>query len=237
MTTRLTIPPPRPLSIEQHARLRQALIEEFRRPRQTQAGWRWPRRRLILLATVVAVAAVAAGAYGAYLLTRPPADHITVGCYQRVSLQSNVKVLATEGRSPTAVCGSVEHGSPSNGHSTSGSPMAQLQACLLPSGAIGVFPAADACARLHLTPFSPSEEAQRQARLFAKLQNALSAAFLGRCLDEHDAQASARTILDSHGYSDWKIRTPQPFTAVRRCGSFAFDEPHRTLTLIGVPHP
>ena len=123
---------------------------EFASP---QGGrFRWLRslgrgRRRIYLVPVVAAAVLGAGTL-AWALSRGPTQHLTVGCYATADLDARTAVVSATDASPVEACRKLWL----NG--VFGQPPPPLQACVLPSGAVGVFPRADgdSCERLNLAP-------------------------------------------------------------------------------------
>jgi hypothetical protein len=230
MTDPLTIPPLRPLPAERRERLRQQLITEYRRSLGSP-GRRAPRRVLVVAVAASITALLAAAAYAGYLLTRP-SDQLSVGCYQRASLQANTAVFETDGRAPATVCAREwSRAFPHNARPAS------FATCLLHTGVYGVFPGGgdSTCAKLGLATASPAKQARVEALKFAQLKQALVAALLGRCLDKRSAQTNLRRLLDAHGYRDWRVTARRPFSAARPCASLAFDTAHRTLILVPMP--
>jgi hypothetical protein len=118
---------------------------------------RWQRRGLVLAVAAATAAVLAAGAYAGYTLTRPATDLKSIGCYQDVSLTANTFVVEA-GSGPPAVTCAEKWSSAFPGVAQP----ASFAACVLDSGAIGVFPAdtGDPCAKLGVaalaeTPSSP----------------------------------------------------------------------------------
>ncbi|HET7127595.1 MAG TPA: hypothetical protein VFJ93_00795 [Gaiellaceae bacterium] len=230
MSDQLIIPPFRRVEPSERERLRGHLVSEYRRT-LGRPGRQTRRRSLIVVVAVLVAAVLGAAAYAGFVLTRP-SHELSVGCYERASLGANTAVFATNGRAPAAVCASEW----SRAFPQTTKPAA-FATCVLPTSAYGVFPATrgDTCAKLGLGVASPAKRARSEALDFARLQRALVNALLGKCLDERAARMTTRRLLDEHGYGDWRIAAPQPFSSTRRCASPAFDEPQRTLILVPVP--
>lgn len=104
-------------------------------------------RRLLVVAVAVALAGVLTAA--GYALTRSTTPVATIGCYETDSLDSNTAVLAHGTKDPVGTCASTYASAFPNSQ-----PPAHFAACVLPSGAVGVFPSTsvDTCKSLGLTP-------------------------------------------------------------------------------------
>jgi hypothetical protein len=149
MTTRLTPPPEREFPAGRLQQRKEQLVSRI-----STAPAALPRRprRILVVAVALAIAGIlAAAAYGGYKLTRPVAPVATIGCYETDSLDANTAVLASGTRSPVAACARIY---------ASAFPDSQrpprFTACVLPSGSVGVFPAAsaDTCKGLGLAAAS-----------------------------------------------------------------------------------
>ena len=117
-------------------------------------------RRILVLAAAFALAGILAAA--AYALTRSATPVATIGCYESDSLDANPSVLAHGTHSPVAACaGTYASAFP-------GSPRpASFDACVLPSGSIGVFPSdagSDTCKSLGLSDRAKAPAVQQQTK-------------------------------------------------------------------------
>ena len=123
----------------------QAALEEILRAKQQPRLVHALRRRPIHL-LVLALLTCAVVAATAWALTQGGAQRRTVGCYQTDSLSASTFVAPIEG-SPLSTCHNVWRKGELGPHQP-----AHLEACILPSGDIGVFPSAqrDVCVHLHL---------------------------------------------------------------------------------------
>ena len=221
------------------------ILRDGRPPRQRspQRGPRRPRWRRSYVLVLVALAIGAATA--AWALTRTPTKTLTVGCYATVDLQARTVVVAADDRSPTATCREIwqrgDFGS---------AKVPQLEACVLPSGAIGVFPSptGQACENLRVAPVAPETPAPPPARTTTKpkppspqatartLKNKLVDAFLAKpCMNEQQATELVRAQFGKLRVSDWGVRANGPFSVARPCASLAFDEEHRIVLLVPMP--
>src|SRR5262249_30370384 len=114
------------------------------------------RRRRIVIAVVPAVLLLlATTGFTTYALTREPTHLNSIGCYDAPSLHANTAIVSADARDPVAICAGVWQ----EGALGENIPR-QLDACVLQSGAIGVFPRSnggDTCGSLGLArlPASP----------------------------------------------------------------------------------
>ena len=115
-------------------------------------------RRILVLAAAFALAGILAAA--AYALTRSATPVATIGCYESDSLDANTSVLAHGTHSPVAACAGIY------ASAFPGSPRpASFDACVLPSGSIGVFPSnagSDTCKNLGLSDRAKTPAAHQQ---------------------------------------------------------------------------
>jgi hypothetical protein len=199
------------------------------------------RRRLAFVLVPAVVLVLGVTGFTTYALTREPTHLESVGCFETESLGANVSVVSADGRSPTAICLEIwrEHG-------IEGGPApTEATACVLESGAVGVFPSAapNTCEKLGLADLPPSYAAESQR--FAALRDALVAHFGEpasgssrgslKCVGEADARTLVRRELDAHGYGDWGIEVgADGYTAERPCTEVAFDGGRKVVVLIPV---
>jgi hypothetical protein len=197
------------------------------------------RRRLFLVLVPAAAVLLAVMGFTTYALTREPTHLETVGCFETTELDGNVAIVSADGRPPTAICAELwqqgamgDRAAPNN-----------LAACVLDTGAIGVFPSSggSTCERLGLADLPPTYEAERKR--FAELRDAI-VAHIGepptdsspntlKCISEADARALVRRELDAHGYGDWGIEVPgDGYTGERPCLQVAFDGERRVVMLV-----
>ncbi len=195
-----------------------------RRPPRLQRLRRIPRRRIDLVPLVAAV--VLGAATLAWALTRGPTQHLSVGCYASLDLEARTVVVPATDPSPVETCEKVWL------DGAFGRPPPPLQACVLPSGAVAVFPSprGDGCARLSLVP-APGDEGSA----VVELQNGLVDTFLERCIAEPEARKIVQTELTRLRLDDWRVRTSRRFESARPCASLAFDEEGREVLLVPIP--
>ncbi len=227
------------------------LPEEWLRPYQTnivdEVGLRPARdrrrsRRLILVLLPAVLALLAATAFTTYALTREPTHLESIGCFETASLDANTTIVIADGRDPAVICGELWQ----QGVVGDAPAPERLTACVLESGAVGVFPSTtgvSTCAGLGLAavPASYARERKRFAALrsaiLAELGEPASGSSRGssKCLPEQAARVIVRRELDAHGYKQWDIEVAgDGFTAERPCAEVAFDGKRRTVTLIPV---
>jgi hypothetical protein len=198
------------------------------------------RRRRLALAVVPAVFAVlAVTGFTTYALTREPTHLESVGCFETAQLDGNVAMVNADGRAPTAICAELWR----QGDMGPGPAPKSLAACVLETGAVGVFPSSgkDTCEQLGLADLPPTYAAE--AERFAALRDAI-AAELGasyghterdpKCLREEEARGLVRRQLAARGYEDWSIEvigggfTESPCAAV----GLGFDGERKVVLLV-----
>jgi hypothetical protein len=200
-------------------------------------GLRRRRRRNLLLVPALAALVFAATGFTTYALTRSePTVLDSVGCYQTASLRADTAIIGTGSGNPVSACREAWNGA-------FGQPApAGLRACVLQTGAIGVFPAA--CRTLGLAPLSSRGE--RAARRFARLRHAIesrlgtpssgAARRSGPCVGRVAAQRLVRGELEQYGYGSWGIALGgPPFSSERPCADVSFDATSRTAILVAAP--
>lgn len=157
MSVRLTPPPDRDFPAGRLQLRKEQLVSEIFTASQPSTR-RHSRRVLIVAAAVVGAAVTAAAAYGGYTLTRSATQVASIGCYESVSLGANTAVVRSGNGSPVAACAGIWSSAFPGDERPSG-----FAACVLDSGAVGVFPAPAAsnpCAKLGL----PRLASQRQGQ-------------------------------------------------------------------------
>ena len=185
------------------------------------------RRGRVYLIPIVAAAALAAAAL-AWALTRGPTQHLDIGCYATINLQGRAAVVPATEEPPIETCKKFWL------TGAFGKPPAPLEACVLPSGAVGVFPSPEgnSCERLSLTPVPADSEPPSSS---VELQDTLVDRFLDRCLTEPTARRIIKKELTRLSLPDWRVATSGRFTHTRPCASLAFDEKQRQVILVPIP--
>ena len=168
------------------------------------------RRRLALVLVPAVLAVLAVTGFTTYALTREPTQLESVGCFETAELDGNVAIVNADGRGPTAICAELWRRGDMGARPTPES----LAACVLETGAVGVFPGSgkETCDQLGLADLPPTYAAD--AERFAALRDAI-AAELGasygsterdpKCLRAEEARALVRHELAARAYEDWRI--------------------------------
>ena len=152
-----------------------------------------------------------------------------------------IPVVSADGRDPTVICAEIwQHGD------LPGAPVPEkLAACVLETGAIGVFPSSadGTCQRLGLAELPASYA--KAGKQFAALRDAIVAR-LGepasgssrggpQCVGEEKARAVVRRELDLHGYGNWTVKIAGGnFSADRPCADVSFDSVGKAVILVAV---
>jgi hypothetical protein len=176
-----------------------------------------------------------------YELTREPTHLESIGCYDKASLDANVAVVDADGSDPTEICGAVWR---TGGFGHEGD-HPQLAACVLQSGAVGVFPSSggQTCETLGLAdlPASYAAEGTQFAILrnaiFARVGKPASGSTRGgpQCVGEDEARLIVQHELVTHGLDDWDVKLAgEPFSAARPCADVSFDTAGKTVVLVAV---
>jgi hypothetical protein len=195
--------------------------------RRRRAGRR--RRYVLVLVPVVLVSALAAG----YQWLRTAGEPLVVVCYGGPSLQARQAVVPGSDPTDVAACRALWRQGGQFARASRGS-APPLQACVLPTGAVGVFPGVrgeDPCDHLGLA-HAGSEGAD-----VAKVQAAVTDQLLARCVGRYEAVALVREELDRHGLGDWRIVVSPPFSQAAPCASVAVNVPRRTVLIVPVRNP
>jgi hypothetical protein len=193
----------------------------------------WRRRTWFIVPAVLLLVATGFG------LFRQISQPLMIACYAQANLGADRAEIQPSGKDPADACRPLwQPGGELN--KTGRLPVPPLDACVLASGAVGVFPQPpghDVCADLGLARPSNNPAHQIEADELAKVQETLSNAFLGTCFGQDDAVALARQTLAENHLNTWTVSTPTPFSQADPCASVAFDLAHRTLRLIPVSNP
>jgi hypothetical protein len=194
----------------------------------------WLRRRAWVLIPVAAIGAAAAG----YGLFRKATGTLDVGCYQRPDLTSPVTVLPNVPDGPVAACAPLWQ--PPGEYNLDGSTPAPRQvACILDSGAIGVFPdtlGSDTCAELKLARYFDAGPRGELEQVLA-FRDSLGLTFAGRCFHREEALAEARRQLDAFGLTDWTVEVTREFTAADPCASTALPPGEHKVFIVSKADP
>ena len=218
------------------------------------AGPGRPRRalRVAVLAVVGSMSLVVAG-YA--LVGRQPSKPQTVACFAAADLQAETAVVGTGEGGPVATCARLrERGYPG------GAKPSASRACVLESGAVGVFPEAtgrDVCLDLGLAtvsapgggrdnPSRPSIEPgapEVAAARFTAFRDAVLPRLVGQgCVGAGPAEMIVREELVRAGLEGWTVvsgvgEDGLGFSTERPCASLNFKPEVRTVELAPVPPP
>ena len=211
------------------------------------AGPRRPRRvlRVAVLTVVGSMSLVVAG----YALAgRQPSKPQTVACFAAADLAAETAVVGTGEGGPVATCARLRDRG-FLGRATASA----LRACVLESGAVGVFPQAtgrDVCFDLGLasvsTPAGGGREADAPevaAARFTAFRDAALPRLVGQgCVGVGPAEMIVREELVRAGLEGWTVVTGVGedglgFSAERPCASLNFKPEVRTVELAPVPPP
>ena len=205
---------------------RSPTTQTLRRPRIRRL-----RRRTYLLALVPIAGAIAAASWA---LTQGATKQLTIGCYASANLEAHTVVVEAGSDSVVDACRAVwQRGDFGN------QPAPRLQACVLSSRAIGVFPSPTeaACSQLKLAPVTATTPPPSQAGASPlALKNALVRKFLtDRCMNEQQATTTVQTEFRRLRLTNWQVQTNGPFNSNRPCASLAFDEEQHRVLLVPMP--
>jgi hypothetical protein len=187
------------------------------------------RRMLALVGAVFLMAA-------AYVVFRPVTEPLTVACYGAADLDADIVVV--EARTVDDLvesCRPLWRADGEFGAQLDGGPPPDLQACVLDTGAVGVFPTAagsQVCDDLGLA--LPASDSPEQNQAVIELRDELVDAFLAECLGVEEARVRVEEALVRRGLDDWQVIVTQAFTEERPCPSLAFDVPAQTVELVPV---
>lgn len=191
------------------------------------------RRRRWLLGALVPAAVLLLGAtgIGTYLLSREATHLESIGCYATAELESDTTVVSADGRDPLAICAELwQEGVVGPGEAPS-----ELAACVLPSGAVGVFPATgrDICNSLGLANLA--EGFAVDAQRVADLSRAVTARLAIDCVGEGEARGLVQRELESRDFADWRVEVAGGgYGADRLCTGFGTDAASKLALLIPV---
>lgn len=188
------------------------------------------RRRMVAMVGAVLLMAAA------YVVLRPVTEPLTVGCYQSPALESHIVVVpAPVSGDSVDVCVPLWESDGELGREMEGAPPPALQACVLDSGTVGVFPTASGsqvCADLGLA--MPDPASQDANRVVVEMSDGLIATFLDRCVPLDEARLTAQEALSRHDLEGWEVVADQEFTVERPCASLAFDVPNKAIRLVPI---
>ncbi len=184
-------------------------------------------RSRLLIPTVAAAAALSMG-FTVYALTRNVTEPSGIGCYAEANTGANTVVVGADGRSPVAVCEAVWAG----GAFGTGT-IPPLAACVLTTGAVGVFPGGpETCAGLDLSPLDGATYPGEVGDFIAFRTAVVDRFRAAGCLNEQAATDAVRDEFTARGLSGWTVVTESRFSAARPCASLAFEPKAKRVLLV-----
>lgn len=202
------------------------------------------RRTALLLPAALALIA----ATTAVFLTRDVSEPAAVGCYQEASTDANVVVAAT-GNDDSAVdtCRQLWQ----EGAFGAVPPPAELTECVLPSGVVAVYPAADCSAVFqpdeapqptapHIPGAAPDRPlpptSQDHAATASQIETArdrlLAQLLEHECPSVEQAAELVTEVLDQGLLPGWELEVASGFGPSRPCASLYFDEARKRIELV-----
>jgi hypothetical protein len=212
-----------PEAVAMFERIVSTLSKEAPAPRR-----KWLRRGAWILIPVAAAGAAAAG----YGLFRNATDPIDVVCFAEAKVTPGGSLVPNVPEGPEAACAPLWSSGDLINPDGSGS-VPQLVACVLDTGAIGVFPdtlGSDTCGELSLPRYVGGGPDSDDA-ILVRLQNELTRKFTGRCFGDVEAVDVVKRQLEELGLSEWTIELGEDLSAARPCRTLAFDSPNKTVIL------
>lgn len=226
MNDDLFIPSERELPSGRLQRRKEHLVSEV--GRSFVAPSRRRRRRFLGALLPAAVLLLAATGIATYVLTREATHLESIGCYDSLSLEANTTIVSADGRDPVAVCAEVwQEGAVGSGAAP------ELAACVLPSGAVGVFPAAgrDTCNSLGLANLR--EGFTTETKRLAELRDSVVGRLALDCVGETEGRRLVEDALNARGFGDWRVEVASDgYSADRPCTHFGTDAAQELALLL-----
>lgn len=202
---------------------------------------RQPRRRYWRAWLVIPAIVGTTGAVAATVIDRAPRTTDRVGCYASAEPDADTAVAVADAADAVEVCAALwREGAVGVG------PVPALEACVLPSGAVGVFPRSTPPCAGAVGPVAtrpPTGGSTVPAPDVAGLTTALSdATAAAGCLTPTAARELATAELARLGLSGWRIEVGggvngAGFDASRPCAAFAVDDTRDTIVIVPTPAP
>ena len=205
-------------------------VERPRRPLRVRRSRLIRNRRVLIPALVVAVLSAGFTFYALRQVSEP----LTIGCYGQADLDADTAVVGADGSSPVAACEELWRQG-----SFGGGSVPPLTACVLPSGAVGVFPTGgeDTCERLGMAAVD-SASYPEEVDEGVGLRTALVDEFVAReCVSEQQAMDLVNRELRGRGLEDWTVEVSGSFDIRRPCASLAFEPKSKKVSLVPIPAP
>jgi hypothetical protein len=223
------IPVPRDLPAARLQRRKEHLVREV----AASIGRGERRRKRWLLGALVPAAVLLLGAtgIGMYVLTREATHLESIACYATADLGADTTIVSAGGRDPVAVCAELWQ----DGVVGPGQAPARLAACVLESGAVGVFPATgpDTCNSLGLAKLA--EGFAINAGRVADLSGAVTARLAIDCVGEREARELVGAELAARDFGAWRVQVAgDGYSGSRPCTQFGTDASGRLALLIPV---
>ena len=194
-------------------------------------------RRKIALA-IAAVIVLLGGGAAAWALTRPSSvtEPTGVACYEELSLDAAIVVVPPAESPAVSDCEDLWIDGPFTSPDTTTTSPPELVGCVLPSGALAVFPtplsSAQACERLELAPFMPQTPNVPEA--VVQLGSRLRERYLNDCVSPIDAASEVEQLLRELGLAEWSV-TVEDARQNRPCASASLDAESMTVFVVPVP--
>lgn len=231
------VPPPRELSQTRRLQRKEHLLTELAR----MAGWGAPPRRggatppRRWLTVAFAAAAVLTLGGATFALVTHKAEHVVGGvvCYAEASPNSDAAIVGADGRHPVEVCADL-WARGDVGPRIPATEVPPLVACVPDRGqVVWVYPGGPGtCGDLGLAPLPSGyrEVAKRFAAVQRELQRQIPDT---RCVEEDDARAIARRVLDEHGFRSWTVEeAPSGFSEAAPCAGLYYDPVRKVVMLV-----
>jgi hypothetical protein len=202
-----------------------AQSQPARRPKRPRRRRFWRKPIVVSMATVF----VLAGTAGAISLLRSPVQDVsTLGCYQKIALNSNIEIVPYSSN-PLAACASIWHWKQVPGRGIPGGSL-----CILTNGSLAGFPPSrrgHTCARLGLPTFNGKV---MNAKV-AQFQAITIAYFVAHsCVSPSSAAWQVRTLVGRYGLTGWRVSNIGS-SDPRSCAFPAFHMKDRTVDVVGNP--
>jgi hypothetical protein len=195
------------------------------------------RQRRVLIFVPAVLVLLAATGFTTYALVREPI-YESVACFERAAMNANVSVVSADGRDPVEICKEVFRISGPMELAISG----DLEACVLDTGAIGVFPRSggSVCRELELAalPATYPDQAEKfgllRKAIVARIGEPASGSSRGgpQCVGEEEAVLIVRRELLVNGYEDWDVKVAGgEFSPRQPCADVSFSSADKLVLL------
>jgi len=197
-------------------------------PTSTEASRPPTRRRLAVVAGLVATASLATAAF-TFLRSEPVTNPTAVVCYATADVIDGDRVGLGSTDDPVAACSAEWR----DGELRTDGSVPPLVGCVNEAGAAAVFPGAgDVCERLGLPNLEQGLTDDQIA--ITKVQDTLIDLFLDRCFAEDDAVAEARRQLNAAGLDNWTAKPAETFTEDLPCAGVGVIVDEKVVIVVGV---